>query len=86
MNYSRKQLEALGEPLGTSVTYSKPGGRVYGSGGGGSGSPSTQTQVLELPEWARGYAQDTLAKAQAATSQPYQTYGAERIAGFSPLQ
>jgi hypothetical protein len=86
MSYSRRQLEALGEPLGTSVTYLKPGGRVYGSGGGSSGSPSTQTQILELPEWARGYAQDTLAKAQAATSQPYQTYGAERIAGFSPLQ
>lgn len=86
MNYSRRQLEALGEPLGDSVTRKENGRIVYGGGGGSSGTPSQTTQVFELPEWARGYAQDTLAKAQAATSQPYQTYGAERIAGFSPLQ
>jgi hypothetical protein len=86
MSYSRRQLEALGQPLGESVTSFKPGGRVYGSGGGGSGTPSTQTTITELPEWARGYAQETLGKAAAVSSQPYQTYGAERIAGFSPLQ
>ena len=84
MNYSRKQLEALGEPLGDSVTQLKPGGRIYGGGGGGS--PSTQTQVNELPEWARGYAQETLARADALSRAPYERYGDPRIAGFSPLQ
>ena len=34
MNYSRRQLEAMGEPLGESVTRLKPGGRIYGGGGG----------------------------------------------------
>lgn len=86
MNYSRRQLEALGEPLGDSVTRKENGRIVYGGGGGSGGTPSQTQQIQELPEWARGYAQETLAKAQAATSQPYQTYGAERIAGFSPLQ
>ena len=85
MSYSRRQLEALGEPFGDSATQLKPGGRIYGGGGGG-GTPATQTQIQELPEWARGYAQETLGKAAAVSSQPYQTYGAERLAGFSPLQ
>ncbi len=85
MNYSRRQLEALGEPLGDSVTRLKPGGRIYGGGGGGGGT-STQTSVSELPEWARPYAQETLAKASTLTAQPYQTYEGNRIAGFSPDQ
>jgi hypothetical protein len=35
MNYSRRQLYALGEPLGESTTRLKLGGRIYGGGGGG---------------------------------------------------
>ena len=37
------------------------------------------TTVAELPEWAKPYAQETLAKGQALTAQPYQTYNAPRI-------
>jgi hypothetical protein len=84
----------MGEPLGDSATYRKvDGGLVLGGGGGGGGSPanttSTTTQTSELPEWARGYAKDTLAKGQALTDinqNPYQTYSGDRIAGFSPMQ
>lgn len=37
MNYSKRQLYALGEPLGNSVTQNKVGGgRIYGGGGGGN--------------------------------------------------
>jgi hypothetical protein len=65
-------------------------GYMGDSGGGGGGSaPSSQTQTTELPEWARPYAKDTLAKGAALTDinqNPYQTYGANRIAGFSPMQ
>ena len=40
MSYSKRQLYALGEPLGDCVTHAKPGGgRVYG---GGSSSSSSQ--------------------------------------------
>ena len=46
----------------------------------------TQTNISELPEWAKPYAQRTLAKGEALTETPYQTYEAPRIAGFSPLQ
>ena len=92
-SYSRRELYALGEPLGDSATYLKAdGGLILGDGGGGGGSaPATQssTQTSELPEWARGYAKDTLAKGAALTDvnqNPYQTYSGERIAGFSPMQ
>ena len=91
MSYSRRQLYALGEPLGDCATRLKPGGRVYGGGdsGGGGGQPEKTTQTVELPEWARPYAKDTLAKGAALTDinkNPYQQYGGERIAGFQPLQ
>lgn len=65
--------------------------KPQGDDGGGGGAPAdtTQTQTQELPEWARGYAKDLLAKGQALTDisqNPYQTYGGERTAGFSNLQ
>ena len=93
MNYSRRQLYAVGELLGECVTRKEGGRVIYGGGGsgGGGGQPAntTQTQTQELPEWARGYAKDTLAKTSALTDinqNPYKTYDANRIAGFSPLQ
>jgi len=51
MNYSRRQLEAFGAPLGDSVTRAKPGGRIYGGGGGGH-TTSTVTQQ-NIPDWLR---------------------------------
>jgi len=95
MSYSRKQLYAMGEPIGDSATYRKvDGGLVLGDGGGGGGQSApapaqSQTTTQELPEWARGYAKDVLAKGQALTDiskNPYQTYGGERTADFSNLQ
>jgi hypothetical protein len=57
MNYSRRQLEALGEPFGEGATRVKPGGvgRIYGTGGGGEGGgPSTTTvNQSNIPEWLR---------------------------------
>ena len=52
-------------------------------------APEKTTTTVELPEWARGYAKDTLAKGAALTDinkNPYQQYGGERIAGFQPMQ
>lgn len=94
MSYSRRELYALGEPIGDSATYRKvDGGLVLGDGGGGGSAPApadtTQVQTQELPEWAKGYAKDVLAKGQALTDinqNPYQTYGGERVADFSNLQ
>jgi hypothetical protein len=91
MNYSRRQLEALGEPLGASATQKKPGGG-YVAGGGGSSSPApsaptsqTVTQT-SIPEYAQPYAERLLGKTEAVTAAPYQQYQGERVAGFTPLQ
>lgn len=96
MNYSRRQLEAMGEPLGESVTRKEAGRIIYGGGSSGGGG-GTSTQVSDLPDWAKPYAQKALAGAEALTFQkdasgnitglqPYQAYTGERTAQFTPLQ
>jgi hypothetical protein len=52
MNYSRRQLEAFGEPLGESVTR-KEGGRIIYGGGGGSGPTTTTVNQSNIPEYFR---------------------------------
>lgn len=52
-------------------------------------APSTQSSTVDLPDWAKPYAKETLAKTKALTDinqNPYQQYGGERIAGFQPMQ
>jgi len=48
MNYSLRQLYALGEPLGESATRLKLGGRIYGGGGGGGGLSFIEDAVGDL--------------------------------------
>jgi hypothetical protein len=90
MSYSRRQLYAMGETFGESATRREVGGKViYGSGGGGGTPANTsqkQTVTQDLPAWAQPYAKESLGKAQALSATPYQVYGGERIAQFSPLQ
>ncbi len=86
MSYSRRQLYAMGEPLGDSATRHKVGGRIYGGGGS---SPATTTTSKGMPAWAEPYAKETLGKASALTDtgqNPYQGYDAPRFAGLSPMQ
>ena len=52
MSYSRRELYAMGEPLGECVTRLKPGGRIYGGGGGG-GPTSSTTNTSNIPDWLR---------------------------------
>lgn len=85
MTYSRRQLEYFGEPFGDSATRAKPGGRIYG--GGGQSTPAKQeiTQT-SIPDYAKPYVEKMLGKAEAISNTPYQAYGGERIAGFTPMQ
>ena len=96
-NWSRRELEAFGEPLGDSVTQRKLGGGYIcggggkGGGGGGGGPPPASQTVTQtsIPEYARPYVENMLGKTEALTDidkNPYQAYGGQRIAGFSPLQ
>ena len=71
--------------------YSRDGRRLYyfDTGDDPAPQPDKTTQTVELPEWARPYAKDLLAKGAALTDinkNPYQQYGGQRIAGFQPLQ
>jgi len=100
MSYSKRQLYALGEPLGDSVTRSKVGGgRIYGSGGGGSAPAGpTQTTVTNtnIPDYAQPYVSNMLNAAQAQiytpdmtgfnAYTPYSQNPQDYVAGFSPLQ
>jgi hypothetical protein len=91
MSYSRRELYAMGEPLGESVTRKEGGRIIYGGGGGGGGS-STQTQVVDLPEWAKPTAQKQLGLAESVTDinkNPFQSFGGVKDAsgkqvGFDP--
>ena len=97
MSYSRRQLEAFGEPLGDSVTRIEGGRVIYGGGGG------TQTQVVDLPDWAKPTAQKQLGLAESVTDinkNPFQSFGGVKdasgkqvgfdpskvVAGMDPLQ
>ena len=86
MNYSRRQLEAFGEPLGESVTRLKPGGRIYGGGGSKTPAQTSQTNTTDLPAWAKPHAKEILARGQALSNAPYEKYGGDRTANFGDMQ
>ena len=61
----------------------------FDTGNNQPSTPEKTTQVSELPEWAKPYAKDVMAKGAALTDinqNPYKEYGGQRIAGFQPLQ
>jgi hypothetical protein len=99
MYYSKRQLYALGEPLGDSVTQRKAGGgMIYGGGGGGSPAGPTNTTVTNtnIPDYAQPYVSNMLNAAQAQIYTPdmtgfnpytpYSTNPQDYVASFSPLQ
>jgi hypothetical protein len=55
--------------------------------GGGGSAPSSQTQAQQGPSpYVQPYIEDTLGRAYALSTQPYQQYGGQIVAGASPLQ
>lgn len=71
--------------------YSADGIRLYNCDGGGSPAPApaptSQTVTnTSIPEYAQPYVERLLGKAEAFSQAPYQAYGGERIAGFTPMQ
>lgn len=59
----------------------------YAGGGGGGQQPTSTTQTTTtIPEYAKPYVERMLGKAEALTESPYQAYGGQRVAEFSPLQ
>jgi hypothetical protein len=59
----------------------------FGGGGGGQSQPTNTTQTTTtIPEYARPYVERMLGKAEAFSETPYQAYGGQRVADFSPMQ
>lgn len=65
--------------------FIKLGGRMTLEGGGGEQGPNT-TNTSNLPEYARPYFTDIMAKSQQASMDPYTQYAGQRTAGFAPEQ
>jgi hypothetical protein len=87
MKFNDRSMALLGIPdLPPRAFIRKAGGGIIPQGGGGSSPTQTETKTTGMPAWALPYAQSTLAKQSALADRPYEAYGAERIAGFSPLQ
>jgi hypothetical protein len=60
-----------------------------GFGGGGGGAPAPQTSTVNqsnLPEYARPYFEDIMARGQTASQVEYQPYTGQRVADFNPMQ
>ena len=58
-----------------------------GKGGKSAPQPTSQTvNQTNLPEYAQPYFENIMNRAQTESYRPYQTYGGQRIAGFTPGQ
>ena len=90
MYYSKRQLYALGEPLGDSVTQRKAGGGMIYGGGGGGGSPApapaaaptnTTVQNTNIPDYAQPYVETMLGATQ---QQLFNVDSSGNITGVKP--
>lgn len=89
MSYSRRQLYAMGEPLGECVTRKEGGRIVYGGGssGGGGGPVSSTTNTSNIPEYARPYVETMLGATQQQLFNTKQTpEGTTEITSVKPYQ
>lgn len=62
--YSRRELYALGEPLGEAVTRKENGRIIYGGGGGSGGPTKSEVTQTNIPEYARPYVETMLGAGQ----------------------
>lgn len=88
-SYSRRELYALGEPLGDSATYRKAdGGLILGGGGGGAPTQTTSTSYqTNIPEYARPYVETMLGATQKQLFQGTPSGdGGFNITGFQPYK
>lgn len=65
--------------------YSGDGRRLYPGGGPSQPTSTTQTTTT-IPEYARPTVERMMGRAEALSNTPYQAYGGQRVAEFTPLQ
>ena len=80
---SRKQLYAMGEPLGDSITRKEAGRVVCGSGGGGGG---TSTTTQSIPDEFKPLANLYVQQAEKIAQTPWQAYEGKRNADLNTTQ
>ena len=83
MNFNRRYLYAMGEPLGESVSRVECGRRVMGSGGGGGGESTT---VQSIPDELKPLAANYTQQAMALSNTPYQSFSGDRFADLNSTQ
>jgi hypothetical protein len=69
--------------------FLKVGGRITLEGGGGGGqSPPTESKVTQttIPDWLQDPTIRMVTRGEALSKLPYQAYGGQRIADFTPAQ
>ena len=86
MSYSKRQLYALGEPLGDSVTRKEAGIMIYGGGGGDSGGSSTSTTMASIAPEFKPLANLYTQQATQIAKTPYQAYTGQRYANLNGTQ
>lgn len=82
-NYSKRELYALGEPLGDSATRKSAGRVIYGGGGGGGGDSTT---IQSIPEELKPLANAYTSKAINLSNQGYTPYAGQRFADMNGAQ
>lgn len=87
MRFNDRAMALAGIPDLPADAFKKEGGKIKLYGGGGPSQPTSTTQTTTtIPEYAKPYVERMLGKAEALTNAPYQAYGGQRVAEFSPLQ
>lgn len=87
MRFNDRAMALAGIPDLPADAFKKEGGKIKLHGGGPPSQPtSTSQSTTTIPEYARPYVERMLGKAEATTNAPYQAYGGQRTADFTPLQ
>lgn len=88
MRFNDRAMALAGIPDLPADAFKKEGGKIklYGGGSPPPQPTSTTNVTTTIPEYAKPYVERMLGKAEALTESPYQAYGGQRVAGFSPLQ
>ena len=84
MNYSKRQLYAMGEPLGECVTRMEAGRIVCGGGGGGG--DSTSSSAITYPEEIKPLLTNVANLSNDIYAQDWQGYGGQRYADLNGTQ
>lgn len=89
MRFNNRAMALAGIPDLPEEAFKHYGDRkIKPQGGGGSAPTQTQQTVTQtnIPEYAQPYVESLLGKSQAYSESPYQAYGGQRIAPFTPMQ